>query len=166
MRVFNDVGFWGTDSNALARAAGYSPGTFYRHFGDKRAIFLAAYQMWAQLEQQELAARMARAKDKGKDVAGAFVDYIVEHHARWRTFRASMRALAASDPEMQRAIRAHRRHHLALLGKLVGNRDVARGLVVLYTLDGLSDAIAADDPKQHGVRARDVTDRVRGLVVG
>ena len=41
--VFNDVGYWGTDSNVLAKAAGYAPGTFYRHFPDKRAIFLAAY---------------------------------------------------------------------------------------------------------------------------
>src|SRR5207237_2486008 len=65
MRVFNQVGFWGTDSNELARAAGYSPGTFYRHFADKRAIFLAAYQSWAAAEDEQLTARIAKARERG-----------------------------------------------------------------------------------------------------
>ena len=46
LEVFNQVSFHDTDTNKLARAAGYSPGTFYRHFPDKRSIFLAAYALW------------------------------------------------------------------------------------------------------------------------
>src|SRR5262245_36194972 len=99
MRVFNEVGFWGTDSNAIAREAGYSPGTFYRHFSDKRAIFLAAYHSWSEHEAEQLGALLARSHANGNGkrngAAGAFVDYLVEHHGRWRTFRASLRALAA-----------------------------------------------------------------------
>ena len=55
VKVFNEVGYLGTDSNALARSAGYSPGTFYRHFPDKRAIFVAAYDEWAREEHASLA---------------------------------------------------------------------------------------------------------------
>src|SRR5690606_17709581 len=33
--VINRDGYFGTDSNAIARAAGYSPATFYKHFEDK-----------------------------------------------------------------------------------------------------------------------------------
>jgi len=40
------VGYHGTDSNRIAREAGYSPGVFYKHFADKREIFLEAYQTW------------------------------------------------------------------------------------------------------------------------
>ena len=39
-------GFHGTDSNHIAREAGYSTGVFYKHFADKRDIFLAAYETW------------------------------------------------------------------------------------------------------------------------
>ncbi len=41
-RAFNRAGYHGTDSNRIARAAGYAPATFYKHFADKRAIFVAA----------------------------------------------------------------------------------------------------------------------------
>jgi AcrR family transcriptional regulator len=165
LRVFNEVGFWGTDSNSLAREAGYSPGTFYRHFVDKRAIFIAAYHSWSAGDEELLRTRMEKAKSKGADIAGAFVDFLIEHHGRWRTFRACTRALAAGDGELQKAVREHRRRHLSVLVDLIGRRDIARGLVVLYTLDGLSDALAVGEPKQLGVTARDVTERVRGLVV-
>ena len=164
MRVFNEVGYWGTDSNALARAAGYSPGTFYRHFADKRAIFLAAYEAWARLEHTALLARIEAARTRRADVAGAFVDFIVEHHGRWRTFRASLGALAANDPELQKAIRAQRRRHLDVLSTMVGRRDRARNLVVLYTLEGLSDALADGEPRRFGVSAKAATNRVRATL--
>jgi AcrR family transcriptional regulator len=43
-KIFNSEGYFATDSNRIARAAGYAPGTFYTHFADKRAIFLAVYE--------------------------------------------------------------------------------------------------------------------------
>src|SRR5271157_298904 len=46
MREFNAHGFDGTDTNRIARAAGFAPQTFYRHFEDKTAIFLAVYERW------------------------------------------------------------------------------------------------------------------------
>src|ERR1700687_38040 len=44
--LFNRGGYHGTDSNRIAREAGYSTGVFYKHFQDKREIFLAAYETW------------------------------------------------------------------------------------------------------------------------
>src|SRR5258708_17971763 len=49
-RIFNSVGYHGTDSNRIAREAGYAPGTFYIHFPDKLAIFLAVYETWVSAE--------------------------------------------------------------------------------------------------------------------
>src|SRR5579863_6706632 len=49
-KLFNTVGYHGTDSNRIAEVAGYSPGTFYKHFKDKREIFLAAYETWSASE--------------------------------------------------------------------------------------------------------------------
>lgn len=49
-KLFNSVGYFGTDSNRIAREAGYAPGTFYVHFPDKLGIFLEVYRRWVDLE--------------------------------------------------------------------------------------------------------------------
>ena len=48
---FNAVGFHGTNTNKIAKAAGFSPQTFYRHFEDKVEIFLAVYDGWQASER-------------------------------------------------------------------------------------------------------------------
>ena len=164
LRVFNEVGYWGTDSNSIAREAGYSPGTFYRHFVDKRAIFLAAYESWAANELAELDDKLERARAARGDVAGVFVDFMIAHHARWRTLRASTRALAVGDTRLERAIREHRRGLLDQLMGLLGRNDVARGLVVLHAIDAVCDALADGEPKAMGVKPRDLSARVRALI--
>src|SRR5262249_58732590 len=58
-KLFNRVGFYGTDSNQIAHAAGYSTGVFYKHFKDKREIFLAAYEEWSIAEWRQVATIMA-----------------------------------------------------------------------------------------------------------
>src|SRR5437773_1678266 len=54
-REFNRHGFFGTDSNKIARRAGYAPQTFYRWFADKTEIFLAVYRAWEEEERSVLA---------------------------------------------------------------------------------------------------------------
>jgi AcrR family transcriptional regulator len=164
LRVFNEVGYWGTDSNSLAREAGYSPGTFYRHFADKRAIFLAAYEAWSARELELLVDRLAKARAEGRDAAGVFVDFLIAHHGRWRTFCASTRAVARGDTRLERAIREHRRAMLEQLMALFGRRDLAGALVVLHAIDGVGHAIAAGEPKAMGVSAREMSARVRGMI--
>src|SRR5262245_39246994 len=58
-RVFNRDGFHGTDSNRIARAAGYAPGSFYKHFADKRAIFLEAWEAWVTAEWEAVETALA-----------------------------------------------------------------------------------------------------------
>ena len=41
---FREAGFAGTDSNRIARRAGFAPQTFYRWFKDKTEIFIAVYR--------------------------------------------------------------------------------------------------------------------------
>src|SRR6516164_7449492 len=65
---FNARGFDGTDTNRIARAAGYAPQTFYRHFKDKRAAFLAVYDRWW---KDESAALQRPAQERPADVEAA-----------------------------------------------------------------------------------------------
>src|SRR5262245_38634771 len=73
-RTFNRDGYHGTDSNRLARAAGYAPGTFYKHFPDKRAIFVAAYESWVAAEWRAIDADL---RAHTKDLAARIVERVL-----------------------------------------------------------------------------------------
>ena len=45
-KEFAECGFEGTDTNKIARRAGFAPQTLYRWFEDKTAIFLVVYSEW------------------------------------------------------------------------------------------------------------------------
>src|SRR5438477_3210903 len=114
---FNRVGYHGTDSNRLARAAGYAPGTFYKHFPDKRAVLLAAYEAWVTTEWQA----MGRVLTEGGPAAaraGRIVDAVLDFHRTWRGLRASLRALVAIDPDVRSFYWAQRRRQLDSLRAL------------------------------------------------
>jgi AcrR family transcriptional regulator len=150
--VFNRDGFEGTDTNRIAREAGYAPGTFYKHFTDKQAIFGAVYDEWVGAEWRTIDALLERG---GPGLARALAEHVVEHHRRWRVFLRSLRALSPHDPAVRRAHRAGRRRQL---DRMTGVR--ARNLFVLYAIERVADALADDEPEALGV---DAADLVRGI---
>src|SRR5260370_15570873 len=95
--LFNSAGYNGTDSNRIARAAGYAPGTFYAHFPDKLAIFIAVYDGW---DAAELSAMSRTLESEGSAQArrSRLAATILEHHRKWRVFRASPPPLHATAP--------------------------------------------------------------------
>ena len=142
--VFNRDGYDGTDSNRLAAAAGYSPGTFYKHFVDKKQIFLAVYAEWVAAEWRELADTLA---DAGSDaeLASRIVEIFVTHHAKWRGIRASLRRLVAVDDDVRDFYREQRRVQLAELasirrGRGRGSRE--RDALLLFTVERVADSLA------------------------
>jgi len=152
--IFNTVGYFGTDTNRIARAAGYTPGTFYTHFPDKRAIFLEVYQQWV---DAELANVTAQVQSRGPGRRARVAKTILEHHRRWKTFRASLRALYAVDPHVREVRLAQRRRQVDALIKL--SRDIGReppGKACLYAdllgIEMICDAIADGDIKAVGIR--------------
>jgi AcrR family transcriptional regulator len=156
--LFNEVGYHGTDSNRLARAAGYAPGTFYRHFPDKKAIFLAAYAARVGRELAQIDEKIARAPSIPA-LARAVVSFLVAHHRKWRGLRSSLRSLAVTDPEA-RAFQVQLRR--AQLARIEGVRR-SRGLpprpfeehaLVLLVLERMSDAIAEGEIADLGLSER------------
>jgi AcrR family transcriptional regulator len=162
-------GYHGTDSNRIALAAGYAPGTFYKHFVDKRAAFLAAYQAWVTDEWRQLeeivADRPGGADGSGSAAtrrarAAALVDFVLGHHRRFRGLRAALRALVATDPEVRRFHRAERRRQLERMG--VGpdatQAQRARAALLLLEVERVADAVADGELRALGVdvaRARE-----------
>lgn len=144
--LFNRVGYHGTDSNRIARCAGYSTGTFYKHFKDKREVFLAAYETWVASEWQAVAAELS-AGGAPSAIARRLVILSIEFHTRWRGLRASLLELVFSDKQVRRFYRRLRRRQLDVMADLrrrIGapHRSREEDAIHLYTTERTYDAIA------------------------
>ena len=153
-RIFNTVGYHGTDTNRIARAAGYTPGSFYTHFRDKKSIFLEVYRRWVEDEFEVISAVLAsspvgtRRRRLARD--------ILEHHRKWRVFRASLSALYAIDEEVRSVRLAERDRQIDDMirnakeaGRIPPNRAAA--LASLLAAEALCDAVASGDAKALGI---------------
>ncbi len=166
--VFNRVGYQGTDSNRLAQAAGYAPATFYNHFSDKRAIFLAAYEAWVTAEWAEVD-RLVREAPDAETRARRIVEMTVAHHRKWRGLRASLRALVAVDAEARAFYRAQRRRQLQLIAAMRGpgaapKHQAERDAILLLTLERVCDAIAEGEIRDLGLGVAPTVQQLRRLV--
>jgi AcrR family transcriptional regulator len=130
---FEARGYHGTDTNRIARAAGYAPGTFYKHFVDKRAAFLAVYDTWMAQEWGAI--------DRAPDAAHV-VDFLLAHHRRWKGFRASLRALLASDAKVRAHHRRARRRQVERVRVLAPRLDATGAALLLLQVERICDAAA------------------------
>lgn len=168
--VFNRDGYHGTDSNRLARAAGYTPATFYKHFTDKREILLAAYESWVTAEWHAIGDALRSAANP-TERAERIVAFVLEHHRRWKGLRASLRALVATDPVVRRFHRVQRRRQLDLLAGMRrrprANPSAARvdDALMLFALERTLDAVAEGETDALGLDRDVVLERLRGLVL-
>jgi AcrR family transcriptional regulator len=149
-RAFQDEGYFGTDSNVIARAAGYAPGTFYKHFVDKREAFLAVYADWVTAQWAEIAKLLESEAGEAK-LAPQLIDQLLEHHRQWRVFRGSLKALIATDAEVRKAHRTWRRRQLKLLSDLLGYELSSKDALELLLGEHIADALADGDSEALGV---------------
>src|SRR5215469_8266321 len=139
-REFNAHGFDGTDTNRIARAAGYAPQTFYRHFVDKRAAFLAVYDRWW---KGESAALERPAQERPADVDAA-ARVALAFHTKWRGFRRALRHLAIVDAKVRSARTKARRAQIARIREFTGDdaRSDQELIAALLKAERLADAAA------------------------
>jgi AcrR family transcriptional regulator len=146
---FNDHGFAGTDSNKIARRAGFAPQTFYRWFRDKTEIFVAVYRAWEEEERRAIDALLAR-----QAVDEEVVEAAVAHHRRYLEFRRSLRRLSVEDPQVRRARAQSRLRQVAQIkawAPAAAKLDDGRIAAALLTLERLTDALAEGELADMGV---------------
>ena len=153
--LFNRVGFYGTDSNRIARAAGYSTGVFYKHFKDKREIFLAAYEQWSLAEWQQVTTILSSGSSD-REMARQLVDLFIEFHSRWRGLLASLRQLVFTDALVRKFHRRQRKRQLEWLAQLRARRTASprrreQDIIYLYTTERTFDAIAQGELRALGL---------------
>jgi AcrR family transcriptional regulator len=159
-REFNARGFDGTDTNRIARAAGYAPQTFYRHFEDKRAAFLAVYERWWKGESSALAAAAADGRPPSGEEAARIA---LAFHTKWRGFRRALRHLAIVDPKVRAARTAARQAQIARIREYAGAgaRSDQELAAALLKAERICDAAAEGELADLGLAAEDI----RALVV-
>src|SRR5215471_7916451 len=145
-QLFNRVGFYGTDSNRIAQAAGYSTGVFYKHFKDKREIFLAAYEQWSIAEWKKVATILSSG-GTDREMARQLVLMFIDVHTQWRGLLASLRQLVVTDAAVRRFHRRQRKRQLGWIADLRARRHARprlreQDLVYLWTTERTFDAIA------------------------
>jgi AcrR family transcriptional regulator len=136
---FAEHGFAGTDSNKIARRAGFAPQTFYRWYKDKTQIFIALYRRWEDDERALIEGQLA-----ARNAARALAEAVVEHHREHLLFRRSLRQLSVSDPEV-RAARAASRTRQAERIRVWTERDkrkLPEIYLALFEMERLADAVA------------------------
>ncbi len=147
-REFNTHGFSGTDTNKIARRAGFAPQTYYRWFSDKTEIFVAVYRAWEEEERRAMGHLLAE-----KASANRLVDALVAHHRRYRLFRRSLRQLTLEDPVVRKARAESRMRQIQRIRSSLGASAPAISEVaaILFQIERLCDAIADDEIADLGV---------------
>jgi AcrR family transcriptional regulator len=167
---FNRHGYHRTDSNRIARAAGYAAGTFYKHFADKRDAFLAAYEAWVTTEWDAIGGELAGARSRD-EAAERILALVLAHHERWRGLRASMAALLADDAKVRAFHRAQRRRQLDLLRALRSSapgaaRAPEEDALLLFTLERTCDALASGEVQDLGLDRERLRALLRAQIAG
>lgn len=129
--IFKREGYFATDSNAIARRAGYAPGSFYNHFADKTAILLAVYENYVDLEWRGV--RRAAAAPPPKRIP-AILDVIETLHGEWARFRTDLRAVSRLEPKVAAALAASRAKQMDMLSELTGLSRAKHGPRLLIAL--------------------------------
>lgn len=145
---FESNGFDGTDTNRIARRAGFAPQTFYRWFADKRAIFLACYRQW----EAEETAMLDKLVDAGASEA-AIADAVLAHHCRHLGFRRSLRHLSTTDNVVRQARAESRQRQIMRVAAL---RNTAESqwpalFAGLLKIERLADALAENEYGDAGI---------------
>jgi AcrR family transcriptional regulator len=158
-KEFNKSGYFGTDTNRIARRAGFAPQTFYRHFDDKIAIFLAVYDGWWRAESAALGELLSRpaARSDAKKAAAIAADF----HTRWRIFRRSLRHLAIEESRVRAARTAARLAQIERLQSYApAKRRLAEMVGALLASERICDALADGELADLGLRKAAALDLV------
>ncbi len=152
---FNRFGYHGTDSNIIAKEAGYATGTFYKHFQDKREIFLAVYERWLATEWKGVEDLLSQMRNP-EETARQLVDLSIQFHTDWRGLRASLMELVFSDPVARKFFRAQRRRQLDLMAELrsrfnLPSKTREQYAIHLYMTERVFDSIGQGEAQALGL---------------
>jgi AcrR family transcriptional regulator len=115
IRTFADLGFRGTDVQAIADGAGVGKGTVYRYFRSKQDLFWATtYEVLQRLERHLFQAMegVEDAREKLRAAAVGYSQFFLANPEYLQLFLQDLAEFRGSGPE------SHREHHEKLIGRM------------------------------------------------
>ena len=163
MAEFNEHGFAGTDTNRIARRAGFAPQTFYRWYKDKTAIFIAAYRAWWDEERGALQGLLARDAPSIE-----LVDAAITHHRLHLRFRRSLNQLSVENPDVRRARAESRLGQIRQIRAWTGASGLTDEQIGtrLFQFERLADAIAEGELADMGLGDTAAREEIARLIDG
>lgn len=108
---FWEKGYDGLPIQELCRAMGLNPGSLYGTYGDKRSLFLAAFDRYAGTVSKQAIERIVGAPSGTAGIHAYFahlVDSILDGRRRWGCLATNAAVeLAARDPEIAVKVQTH-----------------------------------------------------------
>ena len=155
MSEFIEHGFSGTDTNRIARRAGFAPQTFYRWFGDKLAVFAEVLHVWDEAEFAMLAALMDSEHGDGDAGTGLspqqLAEACVENTRPFLTFRQQLRSVTMQDAAVRQARAQGRAGLLVRLSRLCPHLAPEALAHAVLQIESLSEMLARGDHTDLGV---------------
>jgi AcrR family transcriptional regulator len=157
MAEFIESGFAGTDTNKIARRAGFAPQTFYRWFDDKPAVFTEVLLVWEEVEAALLTTVITDRHTPPLQMAEACVESL----RPFLTFRRNLRAVVSQDAAIH-ARRAQGRQrlltglmgHIPAPGAQPGQLSAEQLGSLIVQFEGLCEAIAHGELGDMGLQGR------------
>jgi AcrR family transcriptional regulator len=145
---FNESGFGGTDTNKIARRAGFAPQTFYRWFQDKVEIFIQVYDRWRREQFGALGQLLAEGASDTR-----LAETVVAHHKAYLVFRRSLRQLAVENDTVRDARAKSRLDQIAFMRTVVPSPRRADAVLaaMLLQMERLADALAEQEFSDMGL---------------
>ena len=129
VRVFRERGYHATSVSDLSDATGLTAGSLYKAFGDKRGVFLAAFDQYVSVRNAELRQRIDKAPNARGKIQSVLRFYAESSHGsegrRGCLVVSSATALATFDEEISTRIEATMRRTEEMLRELLqqGQKD-------------------------------------------
>jgi AcrR family transcriptional regulator len=167
--TFNAFGYAGTDVRRIVAATGYATGTFYKHFADKGAALLAAYEAWVVEEWEALRAAIL-APGSPQERAERIVSTSADLHARWHGLRQAMQSYMLINNEAAQRYRELQRRQIAILGDLRTEispdteRPPEADVLLVMLIERAVEGIAAGEPDALGLDETTMRQLLVGMV--
>ncbi len=159
---FVEHGYDETDTNRIARRAGFAPQTFYRHHTDKLDVFIQVYRAWEEAEQSILDSVLTE-----PSVALQIAERCVESHRSFMTFRRSVRQLSLTQARVRSARIDSRRAQIQRIRTLHPQGPGAAELAALLVqIERLTEALAEGESDDLGFGSAPAYTALARLIAG
>ena len=95
-KLFEEKGYFNTNSNEIAKSAGLAAGTFYNYFKTKEELFIEIYTRWHVNQRMEIQ-QVTFQGYEDKVFTKKCVDIIIKYYSQSKNFRSAIHVLKNSS---------------------------------------------------------------------